>query len=265
MTPLVTIFTPTFNRAYRLPELYNSLLRQRCKDFEWIVVDDGSTDNTEKLFERWLREAPFAIYYTRQNNGGKHRAINRGVEKANGLYFFIVDSDDSLTDDAVEQIANLVPKAEVNPLVCGMCFRRINVTTKEIIGPLFPEDEMLASSLDMVYKYKVGGDKAEVISTKVLRCCRFPEIKGENFVPEALIWNRIADKYKMICVNIGIYLCEYLPDGLSANFKKNLKRNPKGFGLYYKETMKRRISFKVTLKNMLRTIQCHCYSIIEKN
>lgn len=259
---MITIFTPTYNRAYRLPDLYQSLQRQTDNSFEWLVVDDGSTDNTSELFEQWqVEEHSFQIRYFKQPNGGKHRAINRGVKEAKGEYFFIVDSDDSLTSDAVEQIVRLVPEANANPEICGMCFRCKNIKTNKIIGIPFPNDGMLASSLEWVYKYKIDGDKSEVINTKILRKYPLPEFEGENFVPEALIWNRIADSYRMICKNKGIYLCEYLPDGLSMGFNRNLKRNPRGFGLFYRETMKRRISLKVTIKNMLRAIQCWWYSL----
>ena len=172
-----------------------------------------------------------------------------------------MDSDDVLTNDAVEQITRLVPEANANSEICGMCFRRKNIKTNEIIGSPFPNDGMLASSLEWVYKYKIDGDKSEVVNTAILRKYPFPEFDGENFVPEALIWNRIADSYRMICKNEGIYLCEYLPDGLSMGFNRNLRRNPKGFGLFYCETMKRGISFKVTLKNLLRTVQCWLYKL----
>jgi glycosyltransferase involved in cell wall biosynthesis len=257
---LVTIFTPTYNRAYRLPDLYRSLCEQTCKDFEWVVVDDGSTDDTEQLFNEWVSESSFDIKYIKQANGGKHRAINQGVKEAKGEYFFIVDSDDCLTDDAVEQIHTLATTVNRSPLLCGMCFRRLDVNSREIIGTPFHEDGMQASSLEWTYKYHVGGDKSEVVKTKIMKQYPFPEFDGENFVPEALIWNRIADSYRMICKNTGIYLCEYLPDGLSAGFKRNLRRNPKGFGAFYRETMNRHISVKETLKCFLRCLQCGWYS-----
>lgn len=259
---MITIFTPTYNRAYRLPDLYHSLQRQTCNNFEWLVIDDGSTDNTPELFDKWQKEEnAFPIRYIKQPNGGKHRAINRGAKEAKGEYFFIVDSDDSLAPDAVEQIESLVPTVNNNSMLCGMCFRCKYLKTNEIVGGLFPEDGMLASSLEWVYKYHVGGDKAEVISTEILRNYPFPEFDGENFVPEALIWNRIADSYRMICKNTAIYVCEYLPDGLSAGFIRNLKHNPRGFGLFYRETMKRHISLKITLKNMIRAVQCWWYDL----
>src|SRR5690606_8327144 len=100
---MITIFTATYNRAYTLPTLYNSLLRQINFDFEWLIIDDGSTDNTEKLVKDWsTRNNPFKIRYIKNRNGGKPRAINKAVELANTPYLFILDSDDYLTDDAVE-------------------------------------------------------------------------------------------------------------------------------------------------------------------
>lgn len=262
---LVTIFTPAYNRAYRLPALYDSLRRQTCKDFEWLVIDDGSTDNTSELFEQWQAEDSFPVRYIKQTNGGKHRAINRGVREARGELFFIVDSDDSLTEDAVEQILSVSDEVRGNERLCGICFRRLDLNSHKMVGTPFPKDGMYASSLEWTYQYKVGGDKAEVVLTDVLRQYPFPEIEGENFVPEALVWNRIADSYQMICKNKGIYLCEYLPDGLSAGFKRNLKRNPKGFGLFYRETMKRHLSVRVTVKYLIRTLQCWWYAWRKRN
>lgn len=259
----ITVFTPTYNRAYRLPDLYHSLQQQTCKDFEWLVIDDGSSDNTSELFEEWQNEKSFPIHYLKQPNGGKHRAINRGVKVAKGEYFYIVDSDDQLTHDAIEQIMKLVPQVEANPQLCGMCFLCSDLKTGKIIGTPFPKDGMLASSIEWGYKYHIDGDKSEVVKTEILRKYPFPEFEGENFVPEALIWNRIADSYRMICTNTAIYLCEYLPDGLSMGFNRNLRRNPRGFGLFYYEEMKLFISLKVTFKNLLRVIQCWWY--IQKN
>ena len=102
----ITIFTPTFNRGNRLPALYNSLQNQSNKDFEWLIVDDGSTDNTEELVRKWLSEPLFPVRYIKQKNGGKHRAVNRGVQEAQGELFFIVESDDVLPEQTNERIAH---------------------------------------------------------------------------------------------------------------------------------------------------------------
>ncbi|MCS2864766.1 glycosyltransferase family 2 protein [Bacteroides thetaiotaomicron] len=101
---MVTVFTPTYNRAYILNDLYQSLCRQTCRKFEWLIVDDGSTDNTEGLVASWLDEGKMSLRYIKQPNGGKHRAINKGIQEANGDLFFIVDSDDYLAKNAIERI-----------------------------------------------------------------------------------------------------------------------------------------------------------------
>lgn len=255
---MITIFTPTYNRAYRLPALYESLQRQTCRDFEWLVVDDGSTDNTPALFEQWAKEANFTLRYLQQPNGGKHRAINRGAQEAQGEWFFIVDSDDYLTDDAVEKIVREAPSAFSE---AGICFRRSDFQGN-VLGSHFPESHFFASSLEIAFKYKISADKAEVFRTAVMRAYPFPEFEGENFVPEATAWNRIAERYKLYCVDEAIYRCEYLPDGLTQSFKRNLQRNPRGFGLFYGETMRRRdIPLFYRLKSFVRYLQCLCYRL----
>lgn len=183
----VTIFTPTYNRAYILPKLFESLCAQVSNDFEWLVVDDGSTDDTEKLFADFeLKPHNFQMRYVKQENGGKHRAINRGAKIAHGELFFIVDSDDYLRNDSVEMIVQFWNKRQKECL--GLCFRRINYETEKVIGGIFPEYEFYASSIDLHFKYKVTGDKAEIFRTDILRKFPFPEIDGEKFCTEAVCW-----------------------------------------------------------------------------
>lgn len=257
---MITIFTPTFNRSYIIGRLYESLRRQTCKDFEWLVVDDGSTDDTFRLFETWQRVQDFPVRYIRQENGGKHRAINRGVKEAKGELFFIVDSDDELTPDAVSMIAKYSDRCKES--VAGLCFRRINIADGKILGAAFPKKEFKANLWEISYKYHVLGDKAEVFRTDVLRQYPFPEIDGEKFVPESFVWGQIADKYDLWWIDEGIYLCEYLEDGLSLNFKRNLKANPRGFALYYQSCLWRKeIPVRRRLKCLFRYLQCLVYSL----
>ena len=118
---LVTIFTPTYNRAYRLTALYESLCSQTCKDFEWLIVDDGSSDNTEELVNGWINENKIDIRYIKQQNGGKHRAINNGVKNARGILFFIVDSDDILPDNSIDRVAVHYKMIEGKSEFGGLC------------------------------------------------------------------------------------------------------------------------------------------------
>ncbi len=234
---MVTVFTPTYNRAYSLPRLYNSLCKQTCKDFEWLIVDDGSSDDTEKLISNYLNENIIPIRYYKQLNGGKHRAINHGVRRAKGELFFIVDSDDWLADNAIERILLRYQGIKNNSDFAGVCGLRVYPSGTKIGG----ENNfgiLDCTSLDFRYKYNVSGDMAEVIRTDILKKYPFPEFKNEKFCPEALIWNRIALKYKLRYFYERIYICEYLPDGLTSKITRIRHLSPKASTLYYSEFTK---------------------------
>lgn len=230
-----TIFTPTYNRAYIIEHLYHSLQRQTFKDFEWIVVNDGSTDDTDKLFDKLKKEKnEFPLRYYSVSNGGKHRAINKGVKLARGELFFIVDSDDYLTDDALEVADKAERSIHKNGKknFCGICGLRGN-TPQKMIGNTYAGDGFLDITALERQKYNISGDKAEIFYTDILRRYPFPEFEGEKFVTEDVVWHRIAyDGYSMRYFNQIIYICDYLPDGLSAKYDKLLIENPKGYGLY---------------------------------
>lgn len=262
---MITIFTPTYNRAYIINKLYNSLCYQTSKDFEWVIVDDGSIDNTESLIKEWTQQKLINITYIKQNNGGKHRAINRGVKSAKGELFFIVDSDDYLAEDAVESIEKEWNTIKNNPKVVGLCFRKVNYITNEIIGKPFPINYSLASTLQIHYTWKIYNDKAEVFKTQELKKHPFPEIENEKFFSEGYIWNKIAGNKNTLlyCINKGIYYCEYLDDGLTKNFNKLLKQSPKGFIIYYSSLLKHKIVWKHPISIMkitIRLLQSYYYS-----
>lgn len=260
----ITIFTPTYNRAYCLQNLYESLCRQSSKNFEWLVLDDGSTDHTEDLVKRWEKENKITICYIKQINSGKHSAINRGVGLSKSDLFFIVDSDDYLTDDAVSLINEYYLKLPDN--IAGLCFRRCTQKSHKVIGAKFPEQQFYASPQEILFQYKINGDMAEIFKTDILKKYPFPIFERENFVPESLVWNRIGDDYKLLYIDRPIYLCEYINDGLSQNFSSNLKKNPLGFRVYYYETMRRRnIPLIARIKFGLRVIQCTFYNMVKGN
>lgn len=266
MKKAITIFTPTYNRAYILNQLYQSLCRQSSQDFEWLIVDDGSNDQTRELVDSFIEEQKIVIRYFYQKNGGKHRAINYGVQKAQGKLFFIVDSDDFLTLDAVETIKNEWNEITDKSLYAGLCLRKIHIKNDETFGKKFPLQKFDSNSLDLAFTLGIIGDKAIIFQTHVLEQYPFPELSGERFVPEALIWYRIAHSGLLLrCIDKGIYRCEYLPDGLSKNFRSNLKNNPRGFLLFYLETLgyKEIPAFPVKIKAMVRIIQCYFYKLLK--
>lgn len=246
----ITIFTPTYNRAYILPALYESLCYQTCKDFEWIIVDDGSTDNTEKLVKSWLSELIFPIHYIRQKNGGKHRAINRGVQEANGELFFIVDSDDILPSDSVERIINQYASIKGDASFGGVCGLKAYFNGEKVGGEC--DFGLLdCTSIDFRFKLNMRGDMAEVIRTSVLKEFPFPEIDNEKFCPEALVFNRIALKYKLRYFYERIYLCEYLEDGLTASIVKIRMNSPIASCICYEEQAALQVPFKIKLRSAI--------------
>lgn len=264
--PYITVFTPTYNRAYILTQLYDSLKRQTSQDFEWLIVDDGSTDNTKILVDSFMNQRKIDIRYVYQENGGKQRAINRGVGLAKGELFFIVDSDDYLTNDAIESIKAKYSTLTDKKRYAGVCFRRTFINKiKQGGGEKFPYEEFDSDSIRIVTVYGVTCDKAEIFRTHVLHNYPFPEIENENFVPEAYIWLKMAhDGYQLRFFNKPIYCCEYLADGLSKNFKRNMKKNPKGFMLYYMSTIlyKEMPVYPYKLKGMVRVLQCLAYRLL---
>lgn len=223
---LVTVFTPTYNRAYILPKLYESLKQQTCCDFEWLIVDDGSYDNTEELVDSWLLEPSFSIRYIKQKNGGKHVAINRGVSEAKGDLFFIVDSDDFLTSDAINLLKVHFSKVEQDKSIAGIIGMRVYPDGTRIGGEAKFED-MVCSRYDFRYRHKYGGDLAEVYRTDILKNYPFPVLEGEKFCPESVVWLRIANEYSLYFFNKGIYVCDYLSDGLTSQVDKIRIKSPR--------------------------------------
>lgn len=236
--PYFTIFTPTYNRAYKIGDLYESLKKQTFSDFEWLVVDDGSTDNTEQKVKEFIDEGVIDIRYIKKCNEGKHVAINDGAEVANGIWFFIVDSDDWLLDNALETTIKYCEQVNGNKEFAGVVGLRGNIegnvwSTGNInkenstIDPTKIGDEYVdATPVEYRYKLKVAGDRAEVIKTSVLKKYKFPSFEGEKFMPERYLWNLLsADGYKFRWFNKVVYVTEYLDDGLTKNGKELAKRN----------------------------------------
>lgn len=233
---MITVFTPTYNRAYSLPRLYDSLKAQTFQDFEWFIVDDGSTDNTESAIANWQKEGAVQINYRKQPNGGKHRAINLGVKLSKGELFFIVDSDDWLPEDSLQHINGYFQQIKEDDSFVGVAGFRCFPDGKKIGG------EVNYEVLDTDYvsfreKLGIKGDMAEAWKTSVLRKYPFPEFEGEKFLTEAIVWNKIARDYRLRYFNNNIYTCEYLEDGLTCNIRRHHRNSPLGTMLYYTSLM----------------------------
>ena len=231
---LITVFTPTYNRAHLLPRLYVSLCKQTFKDFEWLIVDDGSTDGTETVVEDFRKQGKIDIRYIKKTNEGKHIATNLGVWKAKGELFFIADSDDLLLHDSLQNVEAEYERIRFDNSFGGVCGLD-GTFDGRIIGSGLPKDIVETSSLDIRMRYNVIGDMKEVFKTRVLYDFHFPEIEGETFCPEVLIWNRIAKEYKLRFFNKIIYLAEYQDDGISAGIVKARMQSPIASMMTYAE------------------------------
>lgn len=231
---MITVFTPTYNRAYIIEKLYRSLQRQKYNDFEWLVVDDGSTDSTEQMFEEWKREDnDFLIRYYKKANGGKCCAINYALELAKGELFFTVDSDDYLTDDALEKIALWEKKLPQNEKYCGVA-GNLGISLDSTSNTVFKTEYYEGNLLD---RYGiVDGERAIAFYTEIHRKYKYPEFENEKFMTEAVAWNRMAhDGYKMRFYNDIICIYEYRTDGLTKAGNRLFVNNPRGYGIWLKE------------------------------
>ena len=230
----ITVFTPTYNRADIIEILDRSLQRQAFTDFEWLVIDDGSSDKTQELFGQWATEKnAFPIRYYKQKNGGKCRAINRALDLAQGELFFTVDSDDYLTDDALEKIQRWEAELPKNQKYCGLA-GNLGTTPNMTPNSLFNEEYCDGTALDRYGKVK--GERAMVFYTDIHRKYRYPVFPDEKFMTEAVVWNRMAhDGYKMRFYNDIIWVYEYKEDGLTRAGSSVFLNNPKGYGLWLRE------------------------------
>lgn len=241
---MITVFTPLYNRKDLLPRLYESLTHQTNYGFEWLICDDCSVDGSYELAKELAqKENRFRIRVDRtEQNGGKHRAINRGVAMAEGFLFFIVDSDDMLTENAIEKILEWEKTIQNEKNFGGLGFLKADLS-RNCVGTTFPESFCDCTSLERE-ENNISGDKAEVYYTDVMKAHPFPAFAGERFLTEAVVWDRIAhDGLKVRWINEIIYLCEYQADGLSSNWFQNLANNPEGYTLWLKQKLEYGVCF----------------------
>lgn len=252
---MITVLTPTFNRGGgRLQSLWESLQKQTVKDFEWFVVDDGSTDDTKDLITQLQEKSDFPIRYIYKSNGGKHTALNVGIHTICSELIFIVDSDDCVTDDAVESILKIHKKYRSQNNICGYAFLRAFPDGK-VNGKKFDVDEKIGSYIDVrVNGDDTGADKAEVFKTHCLKEFPFPEYSNEKFLGEDLVWVRMARKYEMVHINKAIYVGNYLEDGLTNNRRKHNIASPIGCMHRAEEFMESDLKTRYRIKGGLQYI-----------
>lgn len=227
--PILTIFTPAYNRAHTLPRTYKSLLEQSCKDFVWLIVDDGSTDNTAELVHAWQQaDNGFEIQYIYKENGGMHTAHNTAYENIHSELNTCIDSDDALAEEAVAKI--LKKWAQVKHLgYAGLVGLDVNMNTGAVIGKNFPDD-LTETTLSGYYAAGGAGDKKQVYRTDVI--CGYPPypvFAGEKYFSLSYKYLLIDQDYKLAVLNEPLCRVEYQQDGSSLNMCRQYLRNPNGF------------------------------------
>lgn len=218
---MITLFTPTYNRVHLLSRLYNSILMQDVIDVEWLIVDDGSIDDTEALIENFKKESIINIRYYKKSNGGKHTAINFGLQYAKGELFFIIDSDDILAENALKIIKTHYQSIKNNDKICGIVGLSQYIDKQEIVGDYFLKNDWEVSFADIYLKYHLKGDKSVAFKTEVLKKYPFPEKQRIRFVFEAVVWHEMSKKYNVLALNKIVQFVEYQKSGVSdSSFKK---------------------------------------------
>lgn len=249
MDKLLTIVTPTYNRAYTLKKCYETLKDQTSKSFVWMIIDDGSIDNTEKLVKLWINERKIEIYYHKKHNGGKASALNLALEKVNTQYFVCLDSDDWFSNNGVELALEKLNKIKKNEYYCGVVALRTDVNDTVLGGKPIPKEVKETTIQEIANKYKIRSEVICFYKTSIVCNYRFPIIEGEKFISPAYLEQEIGRKYKYVVSQDILCYCEYLDDGLTKNKNKIIIKNPKGYTLVKCQSFELASDFKSKSKH----------------
>jgi glycosyltransferase involved in cell wall biosynthesis len=244
-----TVLTPAYNRPHTLGRVYESLKAQTFKDFEWLIVDDSTTNDVQEVVKPWLAESSF-VRYIKQKNSGKHVAHNTGVMQARGEFTIILDDDDSLPPTSLERFDyhwNTIPEAQRASFsgVAGLC---TNHDTGELLGGKFPQDVLDSDTIAINYIYHLGDDRQGFTRTDILRDHLFPTFGGEKYITEGIVWNRISKKYKIRFVNEIVCVKQY---GMTNSIVGHLSRSPNATSTYYQELLDAPYPFSLTTRAKL--------------
>ncbi len=249
----LTYFTPTYNREKLLPKLYESLLAQTNKNFIWLVIDDGSKDNTETLVLGWKKDNKIQIEYVKKENGGKHTAIELSNQICTTEFITCVDSDDFLTPNATEVLYSKFDLCE-NQNITGLLGPKLILNNPQKVEWNIPANEK-------VFFYDIDKflgcipETTLVFKTEVAKQFHFPVFEGERFVTESVYYKQFFYDYKFITFSEEIYIAEYFPDGYTSQGLKLFKPNPKGYALALKQNLyfdiKHKKSFKTKIKHAM--------------
>ena len=228
----LTIFTPTYNRKDKLKRLYDSLAEQTSPDFEWLIVDDGSTDNTREIVERFRQENKIDISYHYRENGGKMRAHNSGVRLAGTELFVCLDSDDYFTKSAVNDILDVWKNIRDDENCAGIVAHKGSSETEILYNENFPENTDESSLLDLRLK-GFHGETTLIFRTEILKKYEFPEIEREKYVPEDYVYDLIGREYYLKVMPKILTVCELVEKGYTDRVEELRWNNPTAWYMYY--------------------------------
>jgi glycosyltransferase involved in cell wall biosynthesis len=246
-----TVLTATYNRACTLSATYQSLCSQTFRDFEWVIIDDGSTDGTRELISSW--KPFFPIRYTWKPNGGKHTAINIGVQQAAGEFIAILDSDDRLVSNTLERLDyhwRRIPDPKRFSNLAGLCCAEDG----SVLGGNLSQDYVDVFKLGDALVQLGGADRWGIFRADVLKKFRYPEFKNERFVLEGVVWNRILRKYAVRYFNEPLLIASYAPDGLGRQGDLRFS-SPKGAVVYHMELAFSPVPVRNRLKSAINALR----------
>ena len=231
----ISVLTPTYNRAKTIGKLYESLKKNTKYGFEieWLIMDDGSKDNTEELIKKFQEENAFTIIYEKQENQGKMKALNNLITKAQGEYIIECDSDDYFTDNAFQLLSE---HCTLDNETYAFAFLKYNQNHCNI-GNLFTEDEQTTTMFDLYFKQGENGEKALVFNAEIRKQFCYELEKDERFITEARMYHKMDKQYKIKGINSPLMICEYREDGYTKNIKEVFKKNPYGYYEYFRELL----------------------------
>lgn len=249
----LTVFTSTYNRGNLLNRIFESLLLQNRDDIEWLVVDDGSDDDTPRIVAGFAQISPFPVRYFRQARGGKHRAYNEALRYAVGEFFLTLDSDDWLPAGAVDAIGRYAPVLQGAPGLCGMIGLKADsggvVFGKKLANGILEANDRRNYNIATSH-----GERCIVLKTDIARKYPFPEVDNEMFITESVVFSRIGISYGFYLINIVLSYCEYQTNGLTQQIHSLLYHNPVGFMLFHSQCIDYATNFKSAFKSAVRYV-----------
>lgn len=246
----ITILTPTYNRVHLLPRLYESLRNQTNKNFQWLIIDDGSTDGTKNYIKN-LSEKYFSIEYHHKKNGGKHTALNYASQYIQGAFVCIADSDDYLTVDAIQTMIDDWEKYQDNEKIGVISYQRAGEDGHLFSKEINVSDYHIDDEIHFRINRRLGGDRCEVFRAEFLQKHPFPIFSGEKFMSEGWFWHKIAEHHQTVYRKKVIYICKYLEGGLTKSGRVLRMKNPLGMMENCKSYFLPSVSVIVQIKEML--------------